>query len=81
MKTLTRQQLAGRKDKVVRFTRDVRDDPEREAEIEDETLDEYVERRHIRLSNPIGGQTMASESKQELRRRVMELESENEDLR
>ena len=46
MKTLTRKQLESRKAKAVRFTRDVLGDPERAAEIEDESLESYAERRH-----------------------------------
>ena len=80
MKTLTREQLQGRKEKAVRFTRDIRDDPDRAAEIEDESLDEYAERRHITLSNPKGVRIMAAESRRDLLRQIKELKSENEDL-
>jgi hypothetical protein len=45
---LTRDQLQARKDKAVRFTRDVLGDPDRAEEIADESLDDYAERRHIR---------------------------------
>ena len=45
MKPLTREQIEARKEKAARFVRDVLDDPERAAEIEDESVDDYAERR------------------------------------
>ena len=42
---LTRDQLQARKDKAVRFTRDVLGDPDRAEEFEEESLENYVERR------------------------------------
>jgi hypothetical protein len=55
MKALTREQLASRKEKAVRFVRDVLEDPDRAAEIEDESLEDYAERRRIQVVNPHGG--------------------------
>ena len=78
MKTLTREQVEKRKEKAVAFTRDVREDPERAAEIEDESPEEYAERRHIQIQNPVRRFRMAS--KRELEERVEELEGENDDL-
>jgi hypothetical protein len=53
---LTREQLESRKEKAVRFVEDVLGDPERAAEIEDEPLEEYAERRKIEIvDNPRGG--------------------------
>jgi hypothetical protein len=49
---LTREQLQGRKDKAVRFTENVLRDPDRAAEIEDESLDVYADRRRIQITNP-----------------------------
>jgi CCR4-NOT transcriptional regulation complex NOT5 subunit len=43
-KTLTPDQVESRKERAVRFTRDVLDDPDRADEIEDETLEDYAER-------------------------------------
>lgn len=77
MKTLTRQQLEGRKAQAVRFVRDVLGDPDRADEIEDESLEDYAERRRIKLSNP-KGEIMST--KQELQERIGELEEENEEL-
>lgn len=51
-RTLTREQLQARKEKAVRFTRDILEDPERAAEIADEDLDDYAARRRIRFTNP-----------------------------
>ena len=50
MKALTRHQLQARKEKAVRFIRDVLDDPDRADEIEDESLEEYAERRKIQIT-------------------------------
>jgi len=49
MKTLTRKQPEARKGQAVRFTRDVLDDPEGAAEIEDESPESYGERRRIQI--------------------------------
>ncbi|HXX71763.1 MAG TPA: hypothetical protein VEI55_05675 [Candidatus Acidoferrum sp.] len=56
-KLLTREQLQSRKDKAVRFVRDVLGDSDRADEIEDESLESYAERRKIQIANPrkIGG--------------------------
>jgi hypothetical protein len=78
MKTLTRKQLESRKEKAVRFVRDVLDDPERANEIDDESLEEYGERRKFKLlGNPHGGRMT---TKEELNERIQELEQENDDL-
>jgi ribonuclease E len=79
---LTREQLQGRKDKAVRFTESVLRDPDRAAEIEDESLDDYADRRHIQITNPSGRKrNMATTPKTDLQDRVDELEAENEALR
>lgn len=57
---LTREQLQSRKDKAVRFTRDVLYDDDRADEIAEESLDDYAARRRIALLNP--RRTMASKS-------------------
>jgi hypothetical protein len=51
-KALTRDQLQARKDKAVRFTRDVLGDPDRAEEIEGEILEDYAERHRIHITNP-----------------------------
>ena len=80
MKTLTRKQLESRKAQAVRFTRDVLGDEERADEIEDESLDDYAERRHIQIQNPKGVKRMAIQTRRELLERIEELEQENEEL-
>lgn len=56
MKTLTRDQLESRKEKAVRFVRDVLGDDDRADEIAEESLEDYANRRKIQiLKNPIGG--------------------------
>ena len=77
-KALTREQLEGRKEKAVRFVRDVLGDPDRADEIADESLEDYAERRHITLLNPRCRTAMPS--KAELTQRIRELEEENDDL-
>ena len=77
---MSRQELEGRKAQAVRFTRDVLGDDNRADEIEHESLDDYAERRHIKLENPKGRISMAVPTRSELLERIQELESENEDL-
>lgn len=77
-KALTREQLEKRKEKAVRFVEDVLGDPDRAQEIADESLDDYAERRHIRLLNPRCKTVMPS--KAELMQRIHELEAENDSL-
>ena len=52
-KELTREQVQSRKDKAVRFTENVLDDPDRADEIADESLEDYAERRGFTLTNPV----------------------------
>jgi hypothetical protein len=49
VKSLARQQLERRKVQAVRFARDVREDDELADAIEDESLDQYAERRGSNL--------------------------------
>jgi uncharacterized protein YceH (UPF0502 family) len=65
MKTLTRKQVEQRKEQ---------DDPERAAEIEDESLEDYAARKRIQIQNPVRRLRMAS--KRELEQQVEELEEE-----
>ena len=80
MKSLTRKQLETRKAQAVRFSRDVLSDDDRADEIEDESLDEYAERRHIKLTNPKGARKMPIKTRRELLDRITELEEQNEEL-
>ncbi len=80
MKTLARQQLESRKAQAVRFTRDVLGDDDRADEIEGESVEDYAERKHIKLVNPGGEPIMSVQTRRELLDRIKELESENEDL-
>jgi hypothetical protein len=48
-KALSRDQVESRKEAAVRFTEDVLHDPDRAAEIEDESVDEYAERKGIEI--------------------------------
>lgn len=80
MKTLTRKQLESRKAKAVRFTRDVLGDDDRADEIESESVENYAERKGIRVVNPEGGGKMAGQTRRELLERVEQLEDENAEL-
>jgi hypothetical protein len=80
---LTRDQLASRKAQAVRFTRDVLGDPERADEIEAESLEDYAERRKVKLLNSYerrNGIMARSSTKAQLEDRIDELEQENEEL-
>jgi len=51
MKHLTREQLQSRKDAAIRFAENVLRDPDKADAIEDESLEDYADRRHIELIN------------------------------
>jgi hypothetical protein len=56
MKALSVKEIQRRQEKSVRFLRDVLGDPAQADEIEDESLEDYAERRQIQiLKNPNGG--------------------------
>jgi hypothetical protein len=78
---LTRDQVKSRKEKAVRFVRDVLGDSDRADEIESESVVDYAARRKIAI-NPRGGVVMAkkTETREELKERISELEGENESL-
>jgi hypothetical protein len=80
---LTRNQVASRNDKAVRFVREVLDNADRADEIEGEFLDDYATRRRIQLLNPRTRKMAIAkrvQSRQELQDRIHELEEENETL-
>jgi hypothetical protein len=78
-KALTREQLQARKEKAVRFTRDVLDDADRAEEIAEESLEEYAARRKIAITNPCR-RTKTMATKRELEEQIRELEQENSGL-
>jgi hypothetical protein len=81
VKSLTREQLQSRKDKAVQFVRDLKGDPERAAEIEDECLEDYAERRKIQLINTGRARSMANgRTKEDLPNEIDDLRAENQDL-
>jgi hypothetical protein len=84
VKSLTREQLQSRKDKAVRFVRDVLDDPERASEIEDEDLEDYADRRHVEIINPRRTKSMANggngRTKEDLLDEIDDLRAENQGL-
>jgi hypothetical protein len=77
VKALTRSQLQSRKEKAVRFTRDVLDDSDRADEIADETLEDYAQRRKIQITNP----SKRKNAIMATTKSKTELEAENADLR
>jgi hypothetical protein len=80
---LTRDQLESRKDKAVRFTRDVLGDADRAEEIEEESLEDYADRRHIKLTNTSKRRKaiMArGRTKADLEQEISDLQEENQEL-
>lgn len=74
---LTWDEIERRKDQAVRFVRDVLDDPDRADEIDDESLEDYAERKGFAIANPDDqGETTMSQYKTR-----DELAAENEELR
>jgi hypothetical protein len=83
VKSLTRAQLESRKEKAVRFTRDVLDDPDRADEIADESLGDYAERRGIQVTNPPKRRNAimaTTKSKADLEAEIDDLKDENAEL-
>jgi hypothetical protein len=84
VKPLSRAQLESRKEKAVRFTRDVLGDPDRADEIADEGLEDYAQRRKIQITNPTRRKNAimaTTKSKAELEAENADLRDENEELR
>jgi hypothetical protein len=83
VRTLTRDQLQSRKEKAVRFVRDVLDDPDRAEEIADESVEDYAERRKIQITNPSirrNAIMATNKSKAELEAEIDDLKDENAEL-
>jgi hypothetical protein len=84
VKSLTRDQLEGRKAQAVRFTRDVVGDPDRADEIAAESLDDYAERRKIALINSFKRRNAVmpktTQTKADLEAQIADLQDENQDL-
>src|SRR5215831_6049541 len=83
MKPLTLSQLAARKEKAVRFTRDVLDDPDQADEIEDESLEDYAERKGFQIANPNRRRTAimpTNKSRADLEAEISDLQEENQEL-
>jgi len=79
-KELTRDEVAARQAKAVRFVEDVVGDADLADEIADLSTDEYAARKGFTIVNPLikgGRKSMAT--KRELQERVEELEDELED--
>ncbi len=80
MKELTRDQVQSRKDKAVRFVRDVLGDPDRAEEIAEESVEDYAQRRKFTIINPTERKARPMPTKQELEDQIRELEEENQEL-
>jgi hypothetical protein len=84
VKRLTRAQLESRKEKAVRFVRDVLGDSDRADEIAEESLEDYAQRRKIQITNPSKRRNAimaTTKSKDELEAENADLRDENEDLK
>jgi hypothetical protein len=79
---LTRDQLEARKEKAMRFTRDVLGDPDRAEEIEGESLESYADRRKIQIINPKRrkGIMARGRTKADLEQEIANLQEENQEL-
>jgi hypothetical protein len=67
----------------VRFTRDVLGDPARAAEIEEESLEDYAERRRIQITNPSKRRTKVMAPRKtnaQLEQEIADLLKENREL-
>jgi Skp family chaperone for outer membrane proteins len=82
MKRLTRDQIQARKEKAVRFTRDVLGDPDRADEIAAEDLDSYALRKHVEIANPTNRSSTVprTKTKADLESEIDDLRSENQEL-
>jgi hypothetical protein len=80
MKTSARKQLEARKAQAIRFVRDVLGEDDKADDIEDESLEDYAEHRHINTANPKGVTQIAAPTRQELLDRIEELETKNANL-
>lgn len=76
----TYRQIAARKDKAVRFLRDVLHDSERADEVEDESVEDYAERRHLRIVNPRAVSPHIQEIPRERRVKTMDKREKLEDV-
>lgn len=79
VKRLTREQVQRRKEKAAEFTETVVGDPERAAEIRDESLEDYAERRKFEITNPQRRATMAK-TVQDYRDEIADLKDQIDDL-
>ena len=81
---LTRAKLASRKAQAVRFTRDVLGDPDRADEIDAKSLEDYAERRKVKLINSFKRRTAimprTTKTKADLEAEIADLQDENQDL-
>jgi hypothetical protein len=84
-KILTRDQAQSRKNAAVRFAENVLDDPDKAADIEDEDLDDWIERKKITLIDNPRERTLKmangnGRTKQDLLDQIDDLTQENQDL-
>jgi cell shape-determining protein MreC len=80
VKKLSSDQLQARKEKAVRFVRDVLGDPDRAEEVAGESLEDYAQRRKIQVTNPTKRRKVVMATKRQLEEQIQELEQENEEL-
>jgi len=73
---LTRRQVESRKAQAVRFVREVLGDPDRAAEIERESVEDYAARRRIQILNPKGRMTMPRKTIEDYRAEIADLKEQ-----
>jgi len=80
---LTREQIQSKKDAAVRFLDNVKHDPDRAAEVEDESLEDYAARRDFEIiENPrrLNSCMANGQSKEDLQNEIQDLQGENDYL-
>lgn len=79
-KALTREQVAARQRKAVAFTDNVRDDPDRAAELERLSVEEYARERGFSIANSDRRSRKFMATKRQLERENQELREEVDSL-
>jgi hypothetical protein len=57
---LTREQVEAKKDKASQFVRDVVGDDDSADDFDDMSIEDYADHKHIQITNPKGGTSMAN---------------------
>lgn len=80
MKQLTLKQVEGRQAKAVGFLQGMLDDPDRAAEVEAESAEDYAARRGFQIVNPEKEATKMAKTVAQLRAEIADLKDEVDEL-